>query len=152
MGTTIGPLAVRRSTWIKAAPERVWEEFTTFERMKAWYGTGHQLVAFEPRLGGQVATDATGQHPEHGELKFGGRIIVWDPPREVTWEDDWSGHGWAAPALMTLRLTACMGGTVVELFHHGFERVGESPSDTLNGFEGGWDTRHLEALRRIVEA
>ena len=53
---------------------------------------------------------------------------------------------------MTFRLIAAEGGTVVELFHHGFERVGESPSETLNGFEGGWTTRQLEALRQIVEA
>jgi uncharacterized protein YndB with AHSA1/START domain len=48
MGTEIGPLAVRRSIWIDAKPERVWEEFETFERMKLWFGTGHTLVAYEP--------------------------------------------------------------------------------------------------------
>ena len=153
MGTTIGPLAVRRSIWIAASPERVWHEFESHERMARWFGTGHTLTAYEPRLGGYVETDA-GVSSAHGNerLQFGGKITVWDPPREVTWEDDWFNHGWAAPSLVTVRLTPAEGGTVVELFHHGFERTGRSPSETLNGFEGGWTNRHLEALRQIVEA
>ena len=152
MGTQIGPLAVRRSIWIDAKPERVWQEFESLERMQAWYGTGHKLTKYEPRVGGIVETDA-GQSNEGGErLLFGGKIIVFDPPRELTFEDDWYGHGWTAPPLFTFRLTEAAGGTVVELFHHAFERTGASPSETLNGFEGGWTIRQLEALRQIVEA
>jgi len=149
MASQISPLAVRRSTWIRATPERVWQEFESFERMRAWFGHGHSLVAYEPRAGGYVETDAGAGD---GSLRFGGRIVVFDPPREVTWENDWFGHGWTQPSLMTFRLTPFMGGTIVELFHHRFEVTGESPSETLNGFEGGWDTRHLERLRAIVEA
>jgi hypothetical protein len=33
MGIQIGALHVRRSTLIQATPERVWEEFTSFERL-----------------------------------------------------------------------------------------------------------------------
>jgi uncharacterized protein YndB with AHSA1/START domain len=149
METEIGPLAVRRSIWIKASPQRVWEEFESLERMRAWFGTGHELTKYEPRVGGIVETDAGDYEGER--LLFGGRIIVFDPPHEVTWENDWHGHGWQAPSLMTFRLTEAADGTVVELFHHGFERTGESPSETLNGFEGGWTLRQLEALRAIVE-
>lgn len=153
MPTPISPLAVRRSVWIRATPDRVWEEFESFERMRAWFGKGHFLTAYEPRLGGYVETDAGSPGGPSGDsLRFGGRIIVFDPPREVTWENDWFGHGWNQPSLMTFRLTPFMEGTIVELFHHRFEVTGESPSENLNGFEGGWDTRHLEALRAIVEA
>lgn len=153
MPTTISPLAVRRSTWIRASPERVWQEFESFERMRAWFGRGHSLTAYEPRLGGYVETDAAaGDGSGDGSLRFGGRIVVFDPPREVTWENDWFGHGWKQPSLMTFRLAPFMDGTIVELFHHRFEGTGESPSENLNGFEAGWDTRHLEALRAIVEA
>ena len=54
MGTEIGRLAVRRSILIKAPPERIWREFESFERMKAWFGTGHTLLKYEPRVGGWV--------------------------------------------------------------------------------------------------
>jgi uncharacterized protein YndB with AHSA1/START domain len=149
MTTEIGPLAVRRSIWINASPERVWQEFEALERMQAWFGTGHKLTGYEPRVGGVVETDA-GEY-EGERLLFGGKIVVFDPPRELTFENDWYEHGWRAPSLMTFLLTEASGGTVVELFHHGFERTGESPSETLNGVEGGWTLRQLEALRAIVE-
>ena len=58
MGTEIGPLAVRRSIWIDASPARVWEEFEELERMRRWFGTGHTLVRYEPRVGAEVETDA----------------------------------------------------------------------------------------------
>lgn len=54
MGVEIGVLAVRRSVLIKATPERVWQEFKTLEKMRAWFGLGHTLHKYEPRLGGQV--------------------------------------------------------------------------------------------------
>jgi uncharacterized protein YndB with AHSA1/START domain len=150
MPTEIGPLAVRRSILIKAQPERVWEEFATFERMKRWFGTGHTLVAYEPRVGATVKVDA-GEY-EGERLLFVGKVTVYDPPRELTFEQDWVDHGWAQPPLLTIRLTATHGGTLVELFHHGFERLGTDPAVELRGFEGGWTMRQLEALREVVEA
>ena len=156
MGTEIGPFAVRRSAWIKATPERVWQEFESLERMQRWFGTGHTLVAYEPKVGGYVETDAgTDEHnPYEGPLRFVGRVTVYDPPRELTFEQDWVGHGWPAAPLVTIRLTPVDGGTLVELFHHGFERLGDAATaaENLAGFEGGWTNRHVEALRAIVEA
>ena len=55
------------------------------------------------------------------------------------------------PSLMTIRLTPYLDGTIVELFHHRFEET-DAPGEMLNGFEGGWDTHHLEGLRVIIEA
>ena len=150
MATEIGQLAVRRSILINATPERVWQEFESFERMKLWFGTGHTLVQYEPEVGGWVETDAGELEGE--ALRFAGRVTVFDPPRELTFEQDWIGHGWAAPSLITIRLTPALGGTLVELFHHGFERLGRDPGEEHRGFEGGWTIRQLEALRKLVEA
>ena len=151
MTTEIGPYAVRRSTWIAASPERVWEEFATFERMVEWYGTGHTLVKYEPVVGGIVETDAATDRGGDDSLRFTGRVLVFDPPRELTFEQEWLGHGWIAPALITLRCTPVDGGTLVELFHHGFERVADDPGELLRGFEDGWTTRQLEALHGRIE-
>src|SRR6266436_6681627 len=57
VGTQPGTLVVRRSIWIDAKPERVWQEFETPEAMRLWFGTGHTLVSYEPRVGGWVETD-----------------------------------------------------------------------------------------------
>jgi uncharacterized protein YndB with AHSA1/START domain len=146
MVTQIGALHVRRSTWIDAKPERVWEEFESLESMRAWYGTGHTLVTYGPLVGATVETDAGGEG-----LRFVGKVVVFDPPHELTFEQDWVGHGWPAPALITIRLTPSGSGTLVELFHHGFERFGALAAENHRGFEGGWTNRQMEALRERVE-
>lgn len=151
MATEISPLNVRRCILIHAPLERVWEEFESLDSMRAWFGTGHTLTKYEPRVGGMVETDA-GRHGDNEPLLFAGRVTVFDPPRELTFESDWLGHGWTAPALITIRLTPMTDGTLVELFHHGFERVGGDAGENQRGFEGGWTIRQLEALRAIVEA
>ncbi|MBI2766802.1 MAG: SRPBCC domain-containing protein [Chloroflexi bacterium] len=149
MTTIIGPLHVRRSGWIAAPPERVWQEFESFERMKAWFGTGHTLTAYEPRVGGMVVTDAG--ESAGARLLFAGKVLVYDPPRELTFEQDWEGHGWLRPPQITFLLSARAGGTMVELIHHGFEEASRTPGAELNGFESGWDNHHLLRLSEIIE-
>ncbi len=150
MTTEIGPLAVRRSILIKAPPERVWQEFQSFERMKAWFGTGHTLLQYEPRAGGWVELEV---EVEGQMRRFGGRVVVFEPPREMTFEDSWlPPEDSEVPTLPTFRLTPALGGTLVELFRHAFERLGEMAAEKHRGSEGGWTIRQLEALRQIVEA
>jgi len=94
--------------------------------------------------GGWVETDPSAVHGE--PLTFAGRVTVFDPPRELTFEQDWIGHGWAAPSLITFRLTPALGGTLVELLHHGFDRLGPGSAEDHRGFENGWGMMQLEAL------
>jgi uncharacterized protein YndB with AHSA1/START domain len=56
------------------------------------------------------------------------------------------GRGWAAPSLITFRLTPTLDGTLVELLHHGFEQHGPDAAANHRGFEGGWTMLQLEAL------
>ncbi len=150
MGIQIGLLHVRRSILIQASPTRVWQEFTAFERIAAWLNRGHVLHAFEPRLGGRAdfSVEIDGKRQ-----RFGGRVLIWEAEREVTFESNWEAGPlrWPVPTLWTIRLTAIYDGTLVEIFHHGFERMGAQAADELEGYEGGWDVKHLKALRAIVE-
>ena len=150
MGIQISLLHVRRSIFIDAAPTRVWREFETFERIAAWLGRGHQLHRFEPRVGGSVdmsvELDGTRRH-------FGGQVLIFDAPREVTFQSNWQPPlDWPVPTLWTIRLTPLYDGTLAEIFHHGFERLGAAAADNLEGYEDGWDIKHLKALRAIVAA
>jgi uncharacterized protein YndB with AHSA1/START domain len=149
MGITIGLLNVRRSILIQASPGRVWQEFESFERIAAWFGRGHELHQFEPELGGQVdmsvPIDGTPRH-------YGGSVVVLEREREVSFESNWrSPHAWPVPMFFTIRLTPLYDGTTVEIFHHGFERLGADAADYLQGYEEGWDLKHLKALRAIIE-
>ncbi|NJN50875.1 MAG: SRPBCC domain-containing protein [Gammaproteobacteria bacterium] len=148
MATQIGALHVRRSIFIEATPKRVWQEFTSFERIKAWFGLGHTLHALDPTEGAvaDLSVEIDGQRRH-----FGGAVLSVDPARELTIASNWQGaEAWPTPTYWTIRLTALYGGTLVELFHHGFERLGGDAGDNLEGYEQGWDVKHLVALRRIV--
>lgn len=149
MGITISHLNVRRSILIQASPARVWQEFESFDRFAAWFGRGHELHRYEAKLGGQVELSVE----IDGERRFfGGPVLVLEREREVTFESDWfAPHSQPVPCFFTLRLTALYDGTLVEIFHHGFERFGADAADSLQGYEEGWDVKHLTALRAIVE-
>lgn len=148
MATAIGILAVRRSIFIQATPERVWQEFESFERMRRWFGQGHRLVRYEPVVGGwvEIAT------PDEPPLRFVGRVLVFEPARELTFENEWVGAGWTGAPLLTFRLSPVLAGTLVELFHHYLERVGPTAAEDHRGFEAGWGMRQLEGLRQLVAA
>ena len=150
MGTTVGTMHVRRSGFVHATPDRVWEEFASFERIREWFGIGHTLHAYDAKLGAvvelSVELDGVRQH-------YGGAITVLDPAHEVTFECNWRDPAlaWSVPMLWTLRLTAAYDGTMVEIIHHGFERLGRAGGGELECYEEGWDNKHLKALRAIVE-
>jgi uncharacterized protein YndB with AHSA1/START domain len=154
-------LAVRRSIFIKAAPERVWREFETHEAMSRWWGVlrdkpepgkpnGQELAIYEPLVGGMVEMRIS---TPDGMWRYGGRITVFEHARELTFENDWfhPSQGWLKPTYITLRLTPALDGTLVELFHHGFERTGPDGAAEHAGYEGGWGMLQLEALRAVVE-
>ncbi len=149
MGVEISLLKVRRSILIKASAQRVWQEFETFDRIAGWLSRGHVLHTFEPRLNGQVdmSVEIDGERRH-----YGGPVLIYEPAREVTFESNWDApYAWPVPTLWTIRLTSIYDGTMVEIFHHGFERLGADAADNLEGYEEGWDLRHLKALRAIVE-
>ena len=149
MGVRIGALHVRRSIFIHGSAERVWEEFESFDRVSRWLNLGHKLHTLELRPGGAVDLSV---EMEGKERHYGGKVVLLEPERELTFESNWEPpHAWPVPTFWTIRLTPLYGGTMVELFHHGFERLGVDAADSLEGYEQGWDVTHLKALRAIVE-
>lgn len=150
MTTTIGPLHVRRSIFIEASPERVWRECETSDRLAAWLNLGHTVHQLEPRVGTQVSMSV-----EIGETRryFGGEVIAVIPGQELTFESNWQPpFDWPVPTFWTIRLTPLYDGTLVEILHHGFERLGPKAAEILQGYEEGWDIKHLAALRALVTA
>ncbi len=154
-------LKIRRSIFIKATPERVWAEFVTFERMDRWWGAkigtpeagksqGQWLIAYEPRVGGKIemAVDMDGTRAH-----YGGTIEVFAPNRELTLNNDWKpNQGWKQPTYLTVRLKPVLEGTLVELFHHGFEQTGAGADAEHAGYEEGWGMLQLKALKAAAES
>lgn len=99
-------------------------------------------------LGGEVRLSV---EVDGDRRSFGGQILMFEPPRELTFSNNWETQPWPVPTLLTFRLTPHLDACQVELFHHGFERLGEDAATELQGYEAGWHSRHLEALKAIVE-
>ena len=155
-----GVLKVRRSIYIKATPSRVWQEFTSKARMDEWWGLtkdspeagtskGHWLTTYDPRVGGRIEMAVMW---DDKRVSYGGAIKTFEPAKELTFESDWiPNRGWAKPTFITLRLTAGLGGTLVELFHHGFEHTGADASAEHEGYETGCGMTQLSALKTLAE-
>lgn len=110
---------------------------------------GQRLVAYDPPAGRVEMEVMLDGKP----ARYGGRILAFEPGRELTFENDWiPNQGWRAPTRITIRLTPALKGTVVEILHHGFERTGEDAASEHAGYEGGWGMTQLNALRDNIEA
>ena len=151
---------VRRSIHVHAPPDRVWEEFSSFARMNAWWGhmvgdpqagtsNGQWLEVYEPQAGGRIRMAV---NLDGSRVAYGGEVTRFDPGAELTFENDWiPSRGWRAPTLITIRLKPAGGETMVELFHYGFELIGDDAGVTHAGYEQGWGMTQLAELKRIVE-
>ena len=145
----IGSYYVRRAIQIDASAHQVWHEFQDARKFGAWFGVGHSLDLFEPVKGGRVELSIE----DAGQIRgYGGQIIVFDEATELSFENNWFGNTPSkVPTFITFRLRSLYDGTHVELFHHGFERLGKIAASEFVGYESAWDLHHLVELKRIVE-
>lgn len=145
-----GRLYVRRAVAIAAEPAEVWAWFTSFEAFATWFSRGHTLLKFEPEIDGSVELSV---ELEDGLHHFGGPITHFESCRRLTLVNNWLDElAWPVPTYLTFLLTAQPGGTLVELFHHGFDALGDMGAAECLAYEQGWDTKHLAALREAVAA
>ena len=148
MATTIGPLHVRRSIFIEALPERVWREFESADHLRAWLNLGHTVHQLESKVGSQVSLSV---QIDGDRRYFGGEVLAVLPQQELTFESNWQPpYDWPVPTFWTIRLTPLYGGTMVEILHHGFERLGPEAAGALQGYEEGWGMQHLTTLRSLI--
>jgi hypothetical protein len=116
---------------------------------RAGTSQGQWLDEYEPREGGRIRMSVM---MDGERASYGGAIRTFVPTRELTFDNDCiPNQGWAQPTLITLRLTAALEGTLVELFHHGFEQTGAGAAHDHAAYEQGWGMTQLSALKAVVE-
>jgi len=149
MGSAIGSLYGRGSILCDTSSGRVWPEFEPFERMAACLDLGHELHTFVCRVDGsaRMTIEVNGERRHYCR-----RILVGEPEREGSFESQWDApYSWPVPTFWTIRLTPHHDATIVQIDHHGFERLSAMAADNLQGHEDGWNIKHLEVLRGLVE-
>jgi len=122
---------VRARVHVEAAPELVYEYFTSPEAMVRWMG---EFARLDPRPGGEFAVDVRG-------APVRGRYVELEPPRRLVIAWGYAGSEALPPGASTVevRLTADAGGTSVELEHR------DLPAAEASGHAGGW-SHYLDRL------
>lgn len=140
---------VRRSVTVAVPVERAFRVFT--EDIGDWwplrqYSVGEQRaegVTMGAGEGGRIVERIAG-----GDEAIWGEVLAWEPPHRVlfTW------HPGADPGPGSTEIEVCFthqdGGTLVELEHRGWERMGDRTTEIRPQYEAGWQA----VLDRYAEA
>lgn len=148
---------IRKHVTVRATPERAFAVFT--EGFGTWWPLAvHSISVDDPLPGdeGTVAETAVIEAREGGRIfeRMGdgrefdwGTVLACDPPNRLVLA--WSPVREArTPTEIEVTFTAQGQGTLVELTHRGWERLGERGALARGGYEQGWP----ETLARFAEA
>jgi uncharacterized protein YndB with AHSA1/START domain len=156
--STIEP--IRTSTSVRIDPARAFELFTA--RMDTWWplethsraaydfdggSVKVERIDFQSFAGGKVL-----EHLSNGQVLPWGEVLVWEPPARfvIAWKPNSNSN---PPTELEVRFTELPDGTLVELEHRGWERLGEIALQARESYGGGWTIslgRFHEAADREV--
>lgn len=91
-----------------------------------------ERVEFQARVGGLVL-----EHTSDGRALPWGEVLAWEPPERfvLAWHPSSSDR---PPTEVEVRFTAGADGTLVELEHRGWERLGPEFAEVRGGYDSGW--------------
>jgi len=95
-------------------------------------GVTLERVVFEPRAGGRLyEVTSTGEEGSWAE------VLVYEPPHRIVlaWKPNDRDE---PPTEVEIRFDPDEGGTVVNLEHRGWERLGARAEEARAGHDGGW--------------
>jgi uncharacterized protein YndB with AHSA1/START domain len=91
-----------------------------------------ETLTFQEREGGRIV-----ERMSDGTEGTWGTVLVWEPPSRVVlaWKPNTNEH---PPTELEVRFTPEGAGTLVELEHRGWERLGESADASRASYGEGW--------------
>jgi uncharacterized protein YndB with AHSA1/START domain len=145
LSTTIKIAPVRKTIRVTATPQRAFEVFTA--GIDRWWPKTHSLgttplreSVIEPFVGGRWYS----KHADGTDTVIG-HVLVWQPAERFacTWEisADWKPDARVsfASEVEVRFVPEPSGGTLVELEHRNFERMGDGAGEKMrNAVDGGW--------------
>jgi uncharacterized protein YndB with AHSA1/START domain len=134
---------IRAGVVVRADPARAFDVFT--RRLDTWWplqthsraadqfeGVEAERVEFQGRVGGLVL-----EHLSDGQVLPWGEVVVWEPPTRFVLA--WKPNASPLPATeLEVRFTPEGDGTLVELEHRGWERLGEVAKQARASYGTGW--------------
>lgn len=136
---------IRRSVTVGLDPERAFRLFT--EEMGSWWPVemhsravdefpGEDLkverIEFQTHVGGLVL-----EYMSNGQALPWGKVLAWEPPGRfvLAWHPSSSER---PPTEVEVRFTAGADGTLVQLEHRGWERLGPEVAEVYGSYGAGW--------------
>jgi len=129
---------VRKSVSVGCSPQTAFDVFTG--RIASWWPLGRYSISLErarrcgiePRVGGGIY-----EVRDDGERLPWGEVLVWDPPGRfvMTWHP---GRDPETAQEVEVRFQETAEGTLVELEHRDWEKLGEDAEKARESYAGGW--------------
>ena len=133
---TVPPVV--KTVTVRCSPDKAFRHFT--EGMGTWWplvthhiGPEPETCVIEPRLGGRLYERAK----DGLETKWG-TVLVWDPPKRLTFSWEISCTDPVPDARVEVSFTGVPDGTEVKLVHSGWEQMGELGAQVRERFNEGW--------------
>ena len=114
-----------------AAPERVFDTFSTAEGLNQWFT---RETSLEPRPGGALVFRWKDWGPEHFTGEISGSVLEWSRPGRFAFEWIADSGGYRTTAVVTFE--ARDSGTWVHLTENGYEDSPVGLQDLLNRAQG----------------
>jgi uncharacterized protein YndB with AHSA1/START domain len=140
---------VKKTIYVEAPVDRAFEVFT--DGIASWwpldthsnFGDERNTVVFERGIGGRIF-----EQTADGEISEWATVTGWDPPHGfvVSWQPN---RERPAPTEVEVRFTPSGSGTMLELEHRCWERLGEEAAESRASYNEGWDPT-LEAYAKAV--
>lgn len=109
-------LEILHATLVKAAPERVYEAFTTAEGLDGWFTRGSFV---DPRPGGRISFRWENWGPDHISGEDGGPVLEALPPGRFVFQ--WHPDGDSYATTVEVCFEAVPAGTIVRLKEYGYQ-------------------------------
>lgn len=129
---------LRKSVTVACSPDLAFETFTA--RIASWWPLERYSIslerardcAIEPRAGGEIY-----EIRDDGERCPWGRVLAWEPPQRfvMSWHP---GREPESAQEVEVRFRETPEGTVVELEHRDWAKLGEGAGESRKGYDGGW--------------
>jgi uncharacterized protein YndB with AHSA1/START domain len=149
---------IRRTVRVQCSIDRAFRVFT--EKMGTWWPLETHSIAVDQELGQKAETLNVGAREggrieevlDDGSTRDWGEVVAWEPHHRVVFA--WKPNDRPTPPTeVEVRFTRESDGTLVELEHRGWDRLGDV-SDVLRPLyasEGGW-TMVLERYASTAES
>ena len=136
--------AIRKTIFLNASRERVWDYLTDKDRLGEWFYKGQASLS-EGNDYTLVGEDSDGETVR----KCWGSVKTSNRPEELVYTFTFAPLS-GAMTTVTWRLQEAFGGTMLTLKHEGIgEAAGDAALPMLMDLDAGWD-RHLGLLRQAV--